>query len=590
MNKFRIFFVVGSIVSFFLMSGFLSQIRADTLVSATLDKTEGTLEDYFHLKISVQGKSSGSPQIPYIAGLEVEAKGTSQQVQIVNGKISREMQYNYLVRAKREGLFVIPSITVKSSGPVTPSELLEFRVKKSLQTVSVDKKIFLQAEISKKKAYLGEQLTYTMQFFRRINTTSARLQKPDFNGFVVEELGKQKDSERIISGKRYAVTELRFALFPVEEGQVKISPARISYEALLHDPNDPFSRFGFFSAGMPKRGEVSSEALSVQVKPIPVQGRSQGFSGLVGQFKLESKLPKKHIAVGESVTLTLTLAGMGNVRQMPDLNWAQNPEFRKNFKVYDDKPQLTIRPTDSGLIGKKVFKKALVPLKGGSLRIPSLRISYFDPKQENFVSLKTQEFLLEVDPSLEEEGLVVSQGGNRFRKKGVKILGEDLMPVHTKLRALKNYRMTNTQKMAMGAAGSLPPFAFFLLWFIRQKQEHLERNVDLVKRKKAYSKVQKAMKEIEKLIPEDSKRFYAEMGKHIRLYIGEKLSIAGIALTSDEASQKILSHGIRSSEGKKMKMLLDQCERAQFGQGKFGDEREFLKETKEFLKHLEKNL
>src|SRR5262249_45197928 len=146
----------------------------------------------------------------------------------------------------------------------------------------------------KERLYVGEQVLYTLKFYRRINTAAAELKKPTWEGFSAESLGEQKDYEGILGERRFQVTEINFALFPLLPGTLEITPAQVVYEAIESDPQDPFSRFGFFGGGRRLRGTVTSQGFKVKILPLPQAGRPKDFTGLVGSYSLKTEVSKKN--------------------------------------------------------------------------------------------------------------------------------------------------------------------------------------------------------------------------------------------------------------------------------------------------------
>ncbi len=55
------------------------------------------------------------------------------------------------------------------------------------------------------------------------------------------------------------------------------------------------------------------------MRPLPQEGKPSDFSGLVGKFKMWSKLEPVSLKTGESATLTVSVSGQGNVNRIPDL-------------------------------------------------------------------------------------------------------------------------------------------------------------------------------------------------------------------------------------------------------------------------------
>ncbi|HKJ66131.1 MAG TPA: BatD family protein, partial [Desulfopila sp.] len=97
------------------------------------------------------------------------------------------------------------------------------------------------------------------------------------------------------------------------------------------------------------------------------------------------------VAVGEPITLTMTISGKGNFDRV------SVPEFPtdENWKSYSANG--TFFSSGDSYTGKKVFERAVVAKNSALTAIPSLRFSYFDPAKESYVTLDTEPLSLQVE-------------------------------------------------------------------------------------------------------------------------------------------------------------------------------------------------
>jgi hypothetical protein len=192
--------------------------------------------------------------------------------------------------------------------------------------------------------------------------------------------------------------------------------------------DDPF--FGQARSGRPT--SLASEALSFQVLPVPPEGRPADFSGLVGSFTLESTIEPQQLKAGESVTLTATVRGRGNVKRIPELKF---PPL-DGLKIYADQPVVKDEKDGEGVIVSKTMKWALVPEQAGRYRVPALTMSYFETAAGRYRTLKTAEATLSVAPGSPDRAAPapVRPAGvtpQAQPKRTVAELGNDILPIHT---------------------------------------------------------------------------------------------------------------------------------------------------------------
>jgi len=151
---------------------------------------------------------------------------------------------------------------------------------------------------------------------------------------------------------------------------------------------DNFFEDPFFNMRKGKPVYLSSNEIQLDVKNLPMQNRPDNFSGLVGRFDVKAKLDPVEVKANESATLTISVQGRGNVRQIPDLKLADI----KGLKIYQDKPRLNINKGESAISGEKIMKWAIVPEKSGEYIIPSMALAFFDPEKGLYRELKTESF------------------------------------------------------------------------------------------------------------------------------------------------------------------------------------------------------
>ena len=97
-------------------------------VTGELDKPEGSVEDQFTYTLAVQGSADGEPAFPEVPGLSIRQAGTSQSVSTINGRMSREVQYQFVIIPEKEGTYTIPPVVMTVDGKKQQTLPIEFRV------------------------------------------------------------------------------------------------------------------------------------------------------------------------------------------------------------------------------------------------------------------------------------------------------------------------------------------------------------------------------------------------------------------------------------------------------------------------------
>src|SRR5690606_34729625 len=108
----------------------------------------------------------------------------------------------------------------------------------------------------------------------------------------------------------------RKAIVAREPGRVDLEPTVVSFRAIRASAQRPRSLFddffgdSFFGS---KRGyehlAIPSNPLSLEVLPLPEQGRPAEFTGLIGEFRFEAQAAPTEVSVGDPITLTIRVSG-----------------------------------------------------------------------------------------------------------------------------------------------------------------------------------------------------------------------------------------------------------------------------------------
>jgi hypothetical protein len=530
-------------------------------IQVTVDRTEATVEDQLVMNVTVQGSQNARPQLPPMPDFDVHSRGTSSQVSIINNQYTSSLVYNYLLVPKRTGTFTIGSFQVEIDGRTYRSRPFQVKIVEATQRPGEAKDIYITAQVSKRKPYVGEQVIYTWRLFRRVQIADAQLEPQEFNGFLVENLGELREYRSVVGGQQYIVSEIRKALFPQEEGTLQIPASKVSCQIVTRQRSRRGGIFDdFFGRTTMQPKVIRSSPISVEVRPLPQPPAD--FSGLVGSFDLQTKLSKRTLKVGESTTLTLTVSGTGNAQvisepRLPALD---------SFKVYDDKPGGSVDRSGDRLSGYKSFTKALVPLEAGQLQIPAITLTSFDPSKGSYVTSRSPVFTLEVSPAEGREELRLTESMTPSTGKvAVRILADDILPIQRGLDTIATVPISTRPWPLLAGALLAPPLLYLGLLVATRRQRRFEADTSLRKRHRAMRSARKILAGLKDL-DDGGELAAAELGSRcLRTYIGDKLGVEGAALTAAEVKQHLAEVGVEQDLVGEVSRLLEQLEAAQYG-------------------------
>ena len=565
-------------------------------VLATVDRNQITLEDSIQLSVTIKGtQNPPPPELPSLPNFRITSSGTSSSTQIINMERSLSITHNYRLTPMNTGQFVIGPARIRANNKVYSTQAINIVVKKSTTPEkSGNSPVFVESTVSNKEAYIGEQLIYSFKLFYRVEAKNFDLNMPfGASHFQKEELGKAKSYQSVVNGIQYHVKEMSVALFPIKPGKAEIPPATLEFD-IYHRPQNrsnrgPFSQFfndPFFGQGTRAEHKVlRTKPISIEVLPLPEKGKPEDLKNIIGNFNIIANLGKDDLEVGDTTTLTITVSGNGNLRGVS----FPEPDLKKLFKVYPDQPEFNQTVIGNQITGKKVFKFALVPLKPGVAKLPAFTLYYFDPTIKDYRQAQTHPIELNVRPSSSQETLNLVQSnspGNIIAKPEIKILAEDILPLHTKLDDFNNI---NTKINISTVLEFTFPTIFFLIcaFFIQQKKR-LTTDMAFYRSQKAYKTASQKLKSLTHSKNIDSKEFASELSEILRGYIGDKLNMKGKAITAAEVEYKLKQLDYQINQVNITRNLLEKCDTLQYAPEAFGNNRELLNETQGLIKILEK--
>ena len=574
---------IGVLLCFSVFYG--TSAVADIQVSMSADKTSVIPGEQVRIVISVQGvKNAQEPVFPESDAYQVYSMGRSSRFELINGKLNTSLDFNYTVVPSKKGNIRISPVPVKVGNKILKTNPLTLHVASSDSAVESEKAIFTSATVDVTEPFVNQQIIYTLRLFRRVQIRDARMEPLEFEGFHVENLGKEREYAQLLNGKKYHVTEIRFALFPQKSGILTIAPARLQCQVMYRrdrsrSPFDSLFDDPFFGRSEIKTEFFSTDPIRIHVKPLPKPKSTALTTPLVGRFSISAQLNQEEMTVGDSATLTISVLGRGNIQNIPEPLIPDLPEF----KIYEDTPDLDIKMTLDGISGVKTFKKALVPLNPGEYKIPPIKIPYLDPNRGVYRIAATRSIPLRVIPGTEEETLHLVEGaGYTVNKEEIKMLGKDILPPKTTIKALRDQSVRWSDPMMLLLL-IFPPLTFGVVFLWDRKKRHMETDQAYYRRKKAFKCWKRKRRAILSIADKDLNEFYSQTSRSLKEFIGDRISVAGQALTPREIDQKLGALDISKDLRHHLQEILHTLEK-----GVFGALHQNADERKDLLKDVEK--
>ncbi|MFK7827538.1 MAG: BatD family protein [Oligoflexales bacterium] len=403
---------------------------------ASLSPSEGDIGTTFQLTLQVQGELNEEIEFPKVPGVNLLGTSQSSQISYFNGRRTSSISFIYSLKADGPGVYSIPPIEAKINGAIERSNAASFTVEEPSDHVKIKGSklpgAFVQRNYSARKPFVGEAVLRTTKLYFRIKVVeeNRNINKPDHTRFFTD-IEKEVNQEEF-SNQRFSVLSYYDLIVPNRAGQLKIPPDYVSIGVQVQSSRR--SRNSFFGElfddafSQQTTKTLSSKEDTLEVQPLPKEGKPEKYAGLVGSFKTTATLNIRELKQGETATLTIEIAGRGLLDTMGTLPM----EFSSNIKVYPDKPVNEEKITkEDGIMSKRIYKYALVPNQAGELNLGNFELPVFNPDKESYEVLTADLGSLMVVAAPEENKVVSSLSLPRPSNKAeVESLGKDLVDIH----------------------------------------------------------------------------------------------------------------------------------------------------------------
>lgn len=424
MRPARVVSVLVAVVVALAAHGATALAAGNARMRAEVRPAEIQMGQSARLVVTISGSQNApAPRIPAIDGLRAQSLGQTTSVQIVNGSVTAEVTYNFLLEPQRTGSFTIPALATEIEGERISTSPLTLRVVDANtvprngiaprgggpggaagapEDAAQQQPITLRLTAPQRDLYVGEAVPVELTLYIREGVRVTEVTAPTFDGtaFTVSrpQDGQPTQTTEVIDGVRWVVATFPLAITPVSAGEFPligkmevtayVPGGRRRYGSVMDDPLFD----SFFGGGSQRKIPLATEQRRARVQALPEEGRPASFSGAIGKFTVEASASPAKVTVGDPVTLTVKVSGKGNFDRVsiPAL------ESGSDWKTYPASSKF--EPTDAlGTSGRKISEQAVVPLTAKVQAVPPRPFSYFDPDKHRYVELSTQPVALTIE-------------------------------------------------------------------------------------------------------------------------------------------------------------------------------------------------
>ncbi len=568
-----------AIFSFLVMLIGISVHAAD--ISFTV-KTPGRVfeGDKFPVTFRLTNADGSDLKVSQINGCTLlfgPSTSTSQSYQVVNGRASSTsaVEYTYYYRADKAGNFTIPAASILADGKRMTTKAVSFTVHEradrdkpaSQRPVDVDDvdtqtagrrvnsdDVFVRIILSKSSAYEQEAIGCTIKLYTKYSISSFMPTKqPAFDGFLIQEVDVQPSLNEVetYNGQNYMTAVLKKCIiFPQKSGKLTINSGNYDISVIQYDNVN----MGMFQVRQPKETKikVSSNTGSIDIKPLP-QPQPDGFTGAVGDFKIDSRLVGNSFRTNDPATLIYTISGTGNIK------YVKEPviDFPSEFEQYTPKSDIDATVRGNDVTGTMTVEYTFVPQSVGDFTIGSDKFVYFNPQARNYVTLTTPSYPIKVAKGVSSP-VTTEQKDVANKNSDIRhiYLGDKNPKKEHTLVVLTTYYWLLYALLLVAAIA-----------VIAINRRHVRMSADIVGRKlaKASKVARKRLKKASEFMKSgDSDKFYEEMLRALWGYLSDKLSMPVSQLSRQNIVTTLTEKGYPEDITNELVSILDECEMARY--------------------------
>lgn len=584
------------ILLIFLAGIFYCKVSAQSVVAQVSAKQVQVGADFEYAVVANANATGYAP--PAFNGLIVIAgPNTSNSMQWVNGQTSVQTTLTWSLRAPKDGKYTIGPAVIMVGAQRFETQPITIEVTKGTPSNNqaqsqTDPKhgtnisggdLFIRTGVSKTKCYIGEQIVITQKVYCRLQFVGfQKFEQPTYDGFYSqqqESLSKGQLSMENIDGVNYYTFELFRTLATANQaGKITLTPVEgdVVVRQKASRPRNIFEQFlggGFEDVPV----SVKSRPFSVDVMPLPEDGKPESFNGAVGNFTSKLNASRTELKANDAFNLKLTVSGKGNIKLLS----APKIELPQGFEAYE--PKITENASS------KTFDYLVIPRNEGDFVIKDLEFSFFNLDTKKYVRLPSEEIKIKVlpaDPNSNSGAQVYTphsqiketENDIRYIKKG----NFDLAKTDTEFfNSSAHFTFLGFSVVALAAG-----------LFIRRNHIKNNSNQSLVRERKAARMARKQLANAEKLMLLNKKDdFYTEILTALYSYLGNKLNIPASELSHETINKILAGRQIEEALLTKLLSTIETGEFAKYAPGAVsGDLKMVYSDTVVLITSLEQQL
>ena len=502
-----------------------------------------------------------------------DAVGPQQSVSNswINGVRTFKKTYTYFLTPTQRGTFTIGQATINIDGQVYKTIPQQITV-----TAAVDKpkdpndpnyvaseNIHLIAEVSKTNPYLNEAITviYKLYVSPRVQVdTWNEKDSPRYNDFWSQNIDTQNQQVQteMFKGENYRSLILKkTVLYPQKTGKLNIEP--LVLDMALRVPTNRRDIFGNYLLTRVNR-TITAGNKTIDVKPLPQNGKPADFTGAVGDFNFNVSTTKQSLNASESLQIKVEVQGNGNLKlfKLPKVS------LPSSLEVYEPEHQENITTNLSGMRGSVTDTYTVVPQYKGKYPVPSISFSYFDLATQTYKRLSSDEIVIDVEEGPLNTADANAQNALRSGAKQPITLNKDqFVFIKTKTDLVSNTENSFFKTRLFWLLLLLPFLAIPIAILIMRNKAIRDADVRGNRIRKADKLAKKYLSAAKKSLGK-KEAFYIALEKAVHNYLKARIHIETSDLSKDKISELLSERQVEPQVIKDFLSIIESCDLARY--------------------------
>ena len=330
---------------------------------AWLEPDQIALGETATLYVESDSTTDQAPDFAVLEGeFELGGQSSSTQMSFVNGRAESRSKFSVVLEPRAAGNFTIPSLTVGSGSTERMTLVVAPARPGSAQR---DDLLYFEAELATHTPYVQQSVAYTVRLFYAVPLIDGSVDLPAPDTASLLQVGEDQTGQQNAAGRRYTVFTRHYLLTPEKSGALTLPAPRFRGRRQSDD------NMGFFSRAVPVTQIGKSETL--EVRALPATAPTPWL--IANQLTLTRGTISRDVRAGESLLLDLTLVADGTTAaQLPELTLPGVP----GAQVFPELAQSKDTIVDGRPRANVTRRFAIVPAAPGTLRLPEIRIDYWN--------------------------------------------------------------------------------------------------------------------------------------------------------------------------------------------------------------------